>query len=195
LVIEAFVLSILIGFARRGRLHNLGRAPLRYVYMFVPPFAILAGAEAIGFAKAVQAWQPYLMAANIIQYVTLLAAIALNFHIREMWLAGIGTFLNFLAIAANGGMMPMSTRALQIAGIRELLDPERISQFVRHAIMAPETRLKLLADVIPVPGFSIIITPQVASIGDLLVAVAVFLFIQRYMLAPAADLKEKPTGG
>jgi len=194
LVVEAFVLSILIGFARRGRLHNLGQAPLRHVYMFILPFAILAGVMAIGFAKAGQAWQPYLMVANVVQYVTLLAAIALNSHIREMWFAGIGTFLNFLAIAANGGMMPMSTRALQIAGLPELLDPESTSQFVRHAIMAPDTRLKLLADVIPVPGFSII-TPQVASIGDLLVAVAVFLFVQRYMLAPAADLKENPTGG
>lgn len=190
MIIEAFTLSILIGFIRKGRLHNLGQAPLRCVYVFVLP--ILAGVMAVVFARAGPAWQPYVRAANIVQYATILTAVALNLHMRELWSAAVGIFLNILVIAANGGVMPMSARALRVAGLHQMLDPERTSRFIRHAIMTPDTRLKPLADIIPVPGFALI--AQVASIGDLLISVAVFVFVQRYMLAPAADVKGKTTG-
>jgi len=196
LIIEAFTLSILIGFIRKGRLYNLGRAPLRYFYVFIIPFAILAGMMLTSLAGKNTAWQPYVRAANIVQYATILTAVALNLHMRELWSAAVGTFLNLLVIAANGGVMPMSAKALRVAGLTQLLDPERTSRFIRHAIIAPDTRLKLLTDIIPVPvpvpGFRFI--SQVASIGDLLISVAVFVFVQRYMLAPAADVKGKTTG-
>lgn len=192
MIIEAFTLSILIGFIRKGRLHNLGQAPLRYFYVFIIPFAILAGMMLTSLAGKNTAWQPYVRAANIVQYATILAAVALNLHMRELWSAAVGTFLNLLVIAANGGVMPMSARALRVAGLHQMLDPERTSRFIRHAIMTPDTRLKPLADIIPVPGFALI--AQVASIGDLLISVAVFVFVQRYMLAPAADVKGKTTG-
>ena len=186
MIIEVFVLSVLIGLIRKGRLYDLGRAPLRHLYMFVPPLAILAGVVFLGRSGGMP--QPYLSAAKIVQYAALLAAIMLNLHMRQMWLAAAGTFLNLLVIAANGGFMPMSAKALRMAGLAEMLDPERTSQLIRHAIMTPETRLKPLADIIPVPGYPV--TAQVASIGDVLISLALFVFVQRYMLTPALDPKE-----
>lgn len=78
--------------------------------------------------------------------------------------------------------MPVSARALQVAGYEEMLRPEVVSKFVRHSIMSSSTHLKLIADIIPVPKL-LILPPQVLSIGDALVAIAVFIFVQRYMVS------------
>jgi hypothetical protein len=183
---------MLIGFIRRGRLGNLGRAPLRHFYLFVLPFATFALAYAASRATGGDSYVTYIRAANIVQYLILLTAIGLNLHLYGMWLAGIGTFLNFLVLAVNGGVMPVSMKALQAARLTYLLEGEH--SFIRHAIMTPETRLKAIADIIPVPGYGFIM-PQVASIGDLLIAVAVFILIQRYMCVPASDAKASQAGG
>lgn len=187
MITEAFVLSILVGFLRRGRLGNLGRVPLRHFYLFVLPLVVFTGAYLASRTTADGSLLPYVRAANILQYVVLLAAIGLNLHLRGMWLAGVGTLLNFLAVAANGGMMPVSKRALEAARLTELLNAQH--GFIRHAIMTPETHLKPLGDIIPVPGFAFIL-PQVASIGDVLVAVAVFVLVQWYMCSAARDVEE-----
>lgn len=182
MIIEAFILSILIGFVRRGKLHNLGRAPIRHVWLFGVAFLIMATVETLGVSRHGGPLRFVIRSANIVQYVILLAAILANFHMREMWLAGFGTFLNALVVAVNGGAMPVSARALQVAGYEEMLRPEVVSKFVRHSIMSSSTHLKLIADIIPIPKL-LILPPQVLSIGDALVAVAVFIFVQRYMVS------------
>lgn len=182
MIIEAFFLSILVAFLRRGKLQNLGRSPIRHVWLFGMSFLLMAAVEALGVSKYGESLRVVIRSANIIQYVVLLAAIAANFHIREMWLAGFGTFLNALVVAVNGGAMPVSARALQVAGYEEMLRPEVVSKFVRHSIMSSSTHLKLIADIIPVPKL-LILPPQVLSIGDALVAIAVFIFVQRYMVS------------
>ncbi|MGB9587086.1 MAG: DUF5317 domain-containing protein [Armatimonadota bacterium] len=182
MIIEAFILSILVGFVRRGKLQNLGRAPVRHVWLFGVAFLIMAAVETLGVSRHGGPLRSVIRSANIVQYVILLAAILANFHMREMWLAGFGTFLNALVVAVNGGTMPVSARALRVAGYEEMLRPEVVSKFVRHSIMSSSTHLKLIADIIPIPKV-LILPPQVLSIGDALVAVAVFIFVQRYMVS------------
>lgn len=178
MITEAFILSILIGFIRRGKLSNLAHVPLRHFYLFILPLVIFAAAYAAMRATGNESLLPYVRAANVLQYVVLLAAIVLNLHLGGMWLAGVGTFLNALVLAVNGGVMPVGMNALRTAGLTDLLHSKQ--DFIRHAIMSSETHLKAIADIIPIPGFAFIM-PQVASIGDLLIAVAVFIFVQQYM--------------
>lgn len=166
---------------------NLGLVPLRHVYLFLAPFVLFGLVMAVALMKAGPQWQGYLTAVNIIQYVILLAAIGMNLHIREMWMVGLGTFLNFLVVAANGGMMPVSARALRKVGLEYMLEPEQTGHFVRHVIMSAETRLKPIGDIIPVPG-GLFVPPEVASIGDVFVSVAVFVLVQRYMCGKKKSL-------
>ena len=190
MIIEAFILSVLVGFARRGSLRNLGQIPVRHLYLFVLSLVVFVGMYALAGTSGGGASMQYVRAANIIQYAILLAAIGLNRHIRGMWLVGAGTFLNFLAVAANGGVMPTSATALRTVGMTEMLSPDRTAQFVRHVIMAPEARLKLISNLIPVPGLGFVL-PQVVSIGDIVIAVALFVIIQLYMCGPATDVREQ----
>lgn len=199
MIIEAFVLSVVIGFTRKGSLRNLGRIPLRHFYLFCVPFLLFAAVSGIALSAGQKSLMPYIRIADIGQHAVLLIAIFLNLHMREMWMVAAGTFSNFAALAANGGAMPVSMDALKSAGLAGVLG----TQPVRHALLTPETRLKPLTDVIPVHTFSPFLS-QVVSVGDLLIAVGLFILIQHYMCPPKADeeqstvaeaLAEDSTGG
>ena len=180
MIFESMILSILVGFVRRGVLANLAKMPLRRPYLFVLPFAMYIGACALMRAAGGDTLLLYLRIVNILQYALLLAAIALNIHIVEMRVIGAGTFANSLVLTANGGVMPVSLRAADLAGAGELFRSGRSLQLLRHVIMTPDSRLKPLADIIPVPGFGFRL-PEVASVGDVLIAIGIFVLVQRYM--------------
>lgn len=194
MIFEALVASILIGFIRKGSLRALSRVPIRYAYLFVFPFVMLgliyATAGTLG-----QHGGEFQRLATIAQYALLLAAVGVNLQLREMWLFGVGTVLNFAAVLANSGKMPVSLTAARLAGLTEMLDPGRANSFVRHIPMTAQTRLNPLADLLPIPGYGAILR-EVVSVGDVLMSLAVFILIQRYMCSsrtctrtrtPAAD--------
>lgn len=184
MIVEAFLISVLVGFARRGRLHNLGRAPLRHIYLFFVPVLCFALACTMLWTSGNRHIVPYVRMVNVLQYVVLLIGIAVNIRLAWVWLIGLGTFSNFLVLAANGGVMPVSLSALKRADLLDLVESTEI--MVRHSIMGPHTVLKPLADIMPIPGVAFI-APQVASIGDLLIAAGIFMFIQHFMLTPAPE--------
>lgn len=183
MIIEAFLVSLLVGLIRKGRLRNLADMPLRHYYAFILPILIIGVTSTLAVRHQIGDWSGYVHAANVLQYVGLLAAIALNFHIWEIRLAGIGILMNGIVVSANGGMMPCSVSAAKIAGVARLLEGE----MGRHCVMTAQTKLGILGDWIAVPpppfapaGLSATLG-EVCSIGDFVVAVAVFLLIQRYM--------------
>ena len=99
----------------------------------------------------------------------------LNLKSAGFPLIGLGSALNLLVMVLNGGAMPVSPGALAAIGAAS-------QPLGTHALLTEGTRLAFLADVIPLrwhfPG------PVVISIGDVLITLGVFLFIQRQMLAP-----------
>ncbi|HEX21032.1 MAG TPA: hypothetical protein ENH19_00075 [Actinobacteria bacterium] len=119
----------------------------------------------------------------IISYVLLLWALAWNWRGPKLtgnfinWgilTALAGVFLNFLVISINGGM-PVSAQAARIAGYRgDFVSLKRVYDGI-HLLMSANSRLIFLADILPQPF-------GVASIGDLLLALGVFIFIQNKML-------------
>ena len=84
-------------------------------------------------------------------------------------LLGIGVGLNIAVVAANGGM-PVDPDALARVGRRDV-DVTR-GFLYKHVPMTSDTRLSWLGDRIPVP-----IQRNVISIGDVLMAVAICLWI------------------
>jgi hypothetical protein len=103
---------------------------------------------------------------HMASYGLLMIFAALNLRTRMLLPVLIGTALNAIAIAANGGKMPLSRAAAQAAG----LDPAPDSNVSEHA-----GRLHFLGDVFALP-------PQlplanVFSIGDLLIGFGMIGFI------------------
>lgn len=108
---------------------------------------------------------------HLLTYVAALAFVALNLRLRGMWVVGLGGLLNFLAIAANGGVMPASPSALRIAGI-----PVSTSGFENSAAVS-HARLSFFGDVFAIPASWPL--ANVYSIGDALIAVGVAVVIHQ----------------
>ncbi|MDP9395695.1 MAG: DUF5317 domain-containing protein, partial [Actinomycetota bacterium] len=108
--------------------------------------------------------------------LTVVAVLAAAFLARNAGRPGVplvaaGLVLNAVAVAVNGGAMPVSRDALDRAGVAaeagDVMHP-------RHEPVDADTRLRALADVIPVP---LPVRPEVVSAGDVLVASGVGLLV------------------
>lgn len=163
------VAAALVARLRGGSFESLAATP------FKAPFLLWAG---LVIQLGLGVWEPEWLSedgalAVVLGTNALVAAfLALNQRQPGMALAAIGMSLNVLVIAANGAM-PVSSSAAGEAGLelREL--------GVKHEILNESTRLPWLADVIPVPGLSMLI-----SVGDIVLAVGIAWFVYRRMTAP-----------
>jgi hypothetical protein len=93
-----------------------------------------------------------------------------NRRLTGMPIIALGTALNAIAIAVNGGVMPASATALRIAGIHSSAGFEN-SAALHHA------HLRFLGDVVPVPGPWPI--GNVLSVGDLIIFVGALVVLHR----------------
>ncbi len=148
--------------------------PLLFIVAFVLQFSLSQLAATFNFSKD---FAFYIL---ILTYVLLLIGVLLNGKNRYVLVMGLGIFLNFLVIVLNGGM-PVSLKAIERFGSPEVaLRIEQLSDFI-HVPMGGETVIGFLADVIPAPalfpfGMSLV------SIGDILLSLGVFLFVQKQMV-------------
>jgi uncharacterized Zn-binding protein involved in type VI secretion len=168
--------ALVVGRLAGGRVRALGRLPLR-------GGRVLAAAVALQVAAHVAA---RLGDAVVPARVLSLAAfactglvVAANVRLPGAPLAGLGLALNALFVGANGGLMPVTVRALEGAAPP---DAGLVAAVVRdplHDVADEDSRLLPLADVIPVP---LPWRPVVASPGDLLLAAGLGLLVVEGML-------------
>lgn len=161
-------LAIVVAMIRGGRLERLGELGLRGV-PFVWAALGLRIAAAIGGIRGV-AHASWLQVAA---YILFLYIVYLNMHYPGLKLFGLGSFLNFLTIAVNGGTMPVSAEVMA----RLNITTEPVGT---HSVLTSATRLPYLADVIP---FALpCMRAHVISVGDIFIMLGMFLFIQYRML-------------
>lgn len=182
--------AILVGLARGGKLTRF--ADLRIRWRIVILFGFLV--QVMIFSDF---WQinPDLRQLTPLAYlaslVLLLIAVTANRRIPGMTLITFGFLCNFVAIALNGGFMPASPTALEIAGMPPLA-PHQTSH--NSIGMGPDTRLwfladifviRFLADIFAIPkGFPL---RTVFSIGDVLIAIGAVYLIQKVMVRPSVE--------
>ncbi|MBB6451849.1 vacuolar-type H+-ATPase subunit I/STV1 [Salirhabdus euzebyi] len=177
MVFDGIVFSLLVGFIRRGTLKGIVDLHLKFGWIFpillLVQFIIYAYQEKSPFLGAISG---YLF---ILIYILGLVFLYLNRSQKGLWLIFIGVFLNFIVMALNGGRMPVSLEASAI------LDPMYAEALVnglyaKHAALTESTIFGFLGDVIPITD------PyprdQVISIGDIIMNVGIFIFIQQLML-------------
>lgn len=113
----------------------------------------------------------------VVTRVALLLAVGRNVRARGAWsipclVAAVGIGLNTLVVVANNGYMPQSA-----AAATAVWGPVAASQVVDHGrlentrLMDGDSRLTLLADVLPEPTW--VPRPNVVSIGDVLLALGI----------------------
>jgi hypothetical protein len=82
--------------------------------------------------------------------------------------AALGVGLNILVVSANGGYMPQSVEAREVAGRKGDRPEQRGPQLTNVHPMTPDSRLAWLGDIIPEPDWMPM--PNVISVGDLLLS-------------------------
>lgn len=167
----AVAITIAVALARGGRLRDLERVEIRHLWVF-PAGLVLMIVLNVAKLKGWLTTEQTLLAQPSI-YVVIIAGILLNRHLRGATTLAVGTFLNLLVIAANGGYMPVSMPALKASGLtmKELEDV----MYLRHVPMGPDTRLAFLGDIIPVPWPPLL--RSVGSIGDIIGLAAIVVLV------------------
>jgi hypothetical protein len=161
LLIASIVSVPLLG----GRLGALADLRLRLV-----PLVVGALAVQIVVVNVVPGGDHTLHAAVLIAtYLVIAIALIANRRVPGVKLIAAGGLANFLAIAANGGVMPASASALRTAGLAADPDGYTNSGLVEHAHLA------FLGDVFALPASWP--AANVFSIGDLLLAAGAFVLL------------------
>ncbi len=180
MLVDTVVASVVVGKLRGGTLSSLGGTPIKKVELIVAALAAEAAAVIVGargWAFGPEVGSLLFLAS----YLTLLYAISSNRHLRWMPLVGLGVALNWAVILANGMRMPVSLDALAAAGMARQAAAIASGAVSTYRAMDPATRLAFLGDVIPIgPPYPI---HRVVSVGDIVMALGVFLLVQHEMFA------------
>lgn len=182
MLIETTVISLIVGKIRGGKLSNIGKIELKAWYLFIVGFVL-------EFASIYFSSQEVHYISNFIEeyfvfihgtsYVLILIALIINFKHKSMILVFIGTLLNFLVIILNGGQMPVSEAGLKSAGLLENLQMLIDKKVITHTLINETTKLEILGDIITIPKPYPL--PKLISIGDIFLAIGIFLFLQKAM--------------
>lgn len=173
-LVVAIALGIVIGFVRGGSLRTLGNAYLRAVPVV---FAGVVLQVASTFAdRGEMRWVSFGLV--LASFGCVFAFAAINYRLPGMTLIAIGALCNLLVISANGGM-PVSLDALERAGLGNPFEDAGSTLKGAHHALTDSSRLRFLADVIPIT-----VTANVASVGDIIIWAGLLLLVQQLMIGP-----------
>jgi len=159
----AFIVLVLTVPLAGGRLSRLEEVRFRSVWLAALAFAL----QVLLVTVIPEGDTTVHRVAHLATYVLAGICVVRNLHIPFAWLVGLGGFLNFLAIAANGGVMPARRGALEAAGLDVRGSEFANSDYVENANLA------FLGDVWAIPdGWP---GANVFSIGDALMLLGAFL--------------------
>jgi hypothetical protein len=177
MVYDGILFALIVGFIRGGNLKGI--SDLKFKWGWVFPILLLVQFTVFYFQNK------NTLVASLSEWIFILVYIIgmfflwQNRHYKGVYLILLGVGLNFIVMAVNGGRMPVSLEAASI------LDPMYADAIInglygKHAVLTNSTNLGFLGDIIPLTD------PyprdQVISIGDVVMNIGIFFFIQYLML-------------
>jgi DHA3 family macrolide efflux protein-like MFS transporter len=191
-LIGGIVLGLVLGLLAGGSISNLSSVRLRWVAVLMLAVIVRFATEWL-LIRGNDLVETFRLPLFVFAYVLLLVALWANRTQPGMRLAFVGILSNAIAIAANGGHMPIWIPSLEAAGftLADLSSPFHATlpadidaQFLLHA--GP------LADILPIP---IPFLRNVASIGDVFLTAGLAFFLFATVLRSAGDEEEEPDTG
>ncbi|MEA1964723.1 MAG: DUF5317 domain-containing protein [Candidatus Aerophobetes bacterium] len=179
MLLDVMVFSLIVGLLRRGRWEGLANLPIKKVGLIISAFLIQYILVFFG-ERGFQLFSKIGVYLHIFSYVLLLMALLYSREIKGMKLIGIGVAINFIAILANGGQMPVSAEALLKADMNDMLSLLYNKSYVVHTLLTEKSHLKFLTDIIPLPHPYP--KPRVLSVGDIVMSIGLFILIQCSMV-------------
>jgi hypothetical protein len=188
MVFDGIILSLIVGFLRKGNLKALSQLELKWGWVF--PLLLVVQVVIFSFQNDIQMIGQASGYLYMVVYILGLIFLYMNRKQKGFILILIGVFLNFLVMSVNGGRMPVSLEAGAVLdpGYLEVLKEEL---YAKHTVLTESTTLGFLGDIIPLTD------PyprtQIISIGDIVMNIGIFLFIQHLMLFHVREKSVKGT--
>jgi hypothetical protein len=164
MLLDAAVLTFILGVIGGGRPGRLAELDLRVPGLFIAAAAVQIGVMVLG-VRGTAAVESVGGPAQVVTYVLLLVGLWLNRHLWGVRIASVGVFLNLLVIAANGGSMPVDRELAVRAGNVRLVEALDSPTYRGHMPATARTRLRPLGDVVPLP--MLVPRPRFFSPGSL----------------------------
>ena len=178
MLVESLGTSIVVGKLRGGSLSNIKDASLEKWYFFVSGFLVEFAAVYMA-SKGAGFFRENILFIHGLSYMLLFIGIYFNWGTIAFRIVFTGIFLNFLVIMLNGGQMPVSGEAMQGIGLMDNMLAVRDGKIITHTLIDSQTVFKYLGDIFvlgkPYPR------PKVFSIGDVIMALGIFIYIQDIM--------------
>jgi len=182
LIIETVILSFILGKIRGGRIRNIGNLYIKKWYIFVISFLmeIISLLLITRFSGSLSRFlEDNFSYIHIFIYLLLILGLILNFREKGFKLVLFGSLLNFIPILLNNGRMPVSIKALKFSKLYNELTLLEEGRILTHVLIDKSTKLSILSDIIPIPKPYLF--PKIISLGDILIAIGLFVLIQTYM--------------
>ncbi|MGO1371862.1 MAG: DUF5317 domain-containing protein [Senegalia sp. (in: firmicutes)] len=112
-------------------------------------------------------------------FILLFIGILLNIKMPSLWLVLIGAISNFVVFFMNGMKIPVAADALNLAGMNSTINLIENGQYKLYEIIASGTDYSLLGKVIAID--QVLPISGVFSIGDVLITLGLFVFIESHM--------------
>lgn len=176
---DGVIFGLIVGFMRRGSLRGFMDIRLMYGWMFP---ILLAVQFLVYWLQNKYAWAASASTYTFLSvYVVGLFFLWLNRKETGFPLLLAGVFLNFLVMLVNGGRMPVSVEAASVLDASYVDSLKQGLLYGKHAMLTGQTKLAFLGDIIPLtkPYYK----EQVISIGDVIIGIGIFLYIQKVMLS------------
>lgn len=166
MILPVAVLALIVSVPLTGgRLSRLGTLELRWMPTILVALVLQIWVTTIPTAPAVGT------AAHFASYALGIAFIVANRHVPGLLMTSSGGAMNLASISANGGVMPASPAALEMAGLSHGGDHFVNSGAVERA------RLAWLGDVFAIPESWPL--SNVFSIGDIVLVVGIGVLLHR----------------
>ena len=166
LLVICFALCVLSVPLAGGRLGELASFRPRHVWAVLSAIGMQVGIISIWPGSG-----GIYLVFHLASYALLLMFLLFNRKLPGLWIIGMGTLMNFVAIASNGGVMPATAGALAKAGL--VIDPH---QFANSARLT-DPNYAFLGDVFAIPaGFPF---ANVFSPGDVCVVLGALLTLHQ----------------
>lgn len=177
MVFDGILIALIIGLLRGGNFKGLAELKVSYGWIFPILLLIQIG---VFYLQGKMEWLFHISGfVFILVYIIGLVFLWINRKLGlGVQLIFIGVLLNFVVIVANDGRMPVSVEAAKSldAGYSIALEE---GKYAKHTVLTEKTKLRLLGDILPLPEFYP--RKQVISIGDIIMNVGIFVFIQKLM--------------
>lgn len=165
--IEILIFSVIIGYILRGKLRNLEKVNVSYIYLIFVAFSIEVLVILL-IRNGILKRGSVTYTLDLIMYILLAIFTVRNRKNPFLFLMGIGFLLNAVPIFLNGGAMPVSSEAVKAAGLTENITQEGL-----YTLINENTRMWFLGDVIPLT----FLRDFAISIGDIVAGIGLMLFV------------------